>query len=127
MEQILAQNPKVTTWTANEKPYGYTDQWPTNLMLNNTKAPFDDKDVRWAISYFIDRDKVVQIGIRGDGSRPPLPLPNTPAIRPYFDAVKDLLKQYDTNELTRRRVRSSWRARGTRRARTACGRRAARS
>ena len=25
-------------------------------------------------------------------------MPNTPAIRPYFDAVKDLLKQYDTNE-----------------------------
>lgn len=98
MEQILAQNPKVTTWTGTEKPYGYTDQWPTNLMLNNTKPPFDDKDIRWAISYFIDRDKVVQIGYRGAGSRSPLPLPNTPAIRPYFDNVKELLSKYDTNE-----------------------------
>jgi peptide/nickel transport system substrate-binding protein len=98
MEQILAQNPKVTTWTGNEKPYGYTDQWPTNLMLNNEKPPFNDKDIRWAISNFIDRDKVVQIGNRGAGSRSPLPLPNTPAIRPYFDAVKDLLAKNDTNE-----------------------------
>ncbi len=98
MEQILAQNPNVITWTGTDKPYGYTDQWPTNLMLNNTKAPFDDKDVRWAISYFIDRDKVVSVGYRGAGSRSPLPYPNTPAVRPYFDAVKDLLTEYDTNE-----------------------------
>lgn len=98
MEQILAQNPKVTTWTGKDKPFGYTDQWPTNLMLNNTKPPFDDKDIRWAISYFIDRDKVVSVGYRGAGSRSPLPYPNTPAIRPYFDSVKDLLEKYNTNE-----------------------------
>jgi len=98
MEQILAQNPKVTTWTGNEKPYGYTDQWPTQLMINNEKPPFNDKDVRWAISYFIDRDKVVQIGNRGAGSRSPLPIPNTPAIRPYFDKMKEPLSKFDTNE-----------------------------
>jgi peptide/nickel transport system substrate-binding protein len=98
MEQIIAQNPKVITWTGADKPYGYTDQWPTNLMLNNEKPPFDDKDVRWAISNFIDRDKVVSVGYRGAGSRSPIPFPNTPAIKPYFDAVKDLLDQYDTNE-----------------------------
>ena len=98
MEQILAQNPKVTTWTGNEKPYGYTDQWPTQLMINNEKTPFNDKDVRWAISYFIDRDKVVQIGNRGAGSRSPLPIPNTPAIRPYFEKMKEPLSTFDTNE-----------------------------
>jgi len=97
MEQIIAQNPKVTTWTGTEKPYGYTDQWPTNLLLNNTTPPFDDKDVRWALSSFIDRDKVVSVGYRGAGSRSPIPYANTPAIRPYFDAVKDLLAQNDTN------------------------------
>jgi peptide/nickel transport system substrate-binding protein len=98
MEQIISQNPKVTTWTGSEKPYGYVDQWPTQLMLNNEKPPFNDKDIRWAISYFINRDTVVAIGNRGAGSRSPLPLPNTPAIKPYFDAMKEPLSQFDTNE-----------------------------
>jgi peptide/nickel transport system substrate-binding protein len=98
MEEILAQNPKIITWTGTDKPYGYTDQWPTNLQLNNTKPPFDDKDIRWAISNFIDRDKVVSVGYRGAGSLSPLPFPVTPAIKPYLDSVKDLLSQHDTNE-----------------------------
>jgi peptide/nickel transport system substrate-binding protein len=98
MEQILAQNPKITTWTGTEKPFGYTDQWPTNLMLNNTKPPFDDADIRWAISYFIDRDKIVSVGYRGAGSRSLLPYPTTPAMHPYLESVKDLLEKRNTNE-----------------------------
>jgi peptide/nickel transport system substrate-binding protein len=103
MEQILAQNPKVTTWTGSEKPYGYTDQWPTNLMLNNTKPPFDDKDVRWALNYAMNRKQIIDVGFKGSGDYTVLPFPAYTGMKVYFDAVKDLLEKnpidvYDPNK-----------------------------
>ena len=98
IKQVLAQNPKIITHTGREAPYGYTDWWPTSLYVNNSKPPFDKPDVRWALSYFIDRDQVISVGYQGAGSKSQLPMPKYPPLMPYFDAVKDLLKEYDTNE-----------------------------
>ena len=66
METVLAQNPAIITHTGSEPPYGYVDWWPTSLYLNNELEPFNDPDVRWAISYFIDRK---QVDRRGAGRR----------------------------------------------------------
>src|SRR5438067_947474 len=46
---ILKANPKITTWTGSEPPYGYVDWFPSSLYVNNTVKPFDDPDVRWAL------------------------------------------------------------------------------
>ncbi len=40
---------------ARESPYGYVDWWPHSLYVNNEVAPWSDKNVRWALSYYIDR------------------------------------------------------------------------
>ncbi len=98
IKQVIAQNPNIITHSGRELPYGYVDWWPTSLYLNNEKPPFDNPDVRWAISYFIDRQKVVDVGYEGAGSISKLPLPSYPPLMPYFDAIKDLLQQYDTTE-----------------------------
>ena len=37
-----------------ERPYGYMDWWPISLYVNNTVEPFNDPDVRWALSYYIE-------------------------------------------------------------------------
>ena len=52
IKQILAQNPKIQGWNGSDPPYGYTDWWPTSLYVDTTKAPWTDKDMRWALSYF---------------------------------------------------------------------------
>lgn len=97
MKTVLEKNPKIITHTGNKPPYGYQDWWPTSLYLNTTQAPFDDPDVRWAVSYFIDRKQVIDVAYGGASIVSPLPMPQYPPLLPYFDAVKDLLQRYDTN------------------------------
>jgi peptide/nickel transport system substrate-binding protein len=91
-------NPKIITHTGQKPPYGYVDWWPLSLYVNNQIAPFDDKDVRWALSYYIDRNQLVQVGFLGASQVSALPMPPYPPLLPYFAAVKDLLTKYDTLE-----------------------------
>ena len=49
-ETVVDQNPDVTGWYA-DPPYAYLDPCPRYLVVNNAVAPFDNRDVRWAISH----------------------------------------------------------------------------
>ena len=93
---MLRGNAKLTTWTGDKPPYGYVDWWPISLYVNTEKPPFDDRDVRWALSYFINRKQVVDVGFLGASQVSALPMPPYPPLMPYFDAVKDLLAKHDT-------------------------------
>jgi peptide/nickel transport system substrate-binding protein len=95
---MFRQNPKITTHSGQKPPYGYMDWWPLSLYVNNERPPFNDKDIRWAISYFIDRQQIVDVGYVGASIPSPLPLPEYPPLRPYMDSVKDLLAKDNTLE-----------------------------
>jgi ABC-type transport system substrate-binding protein len=82
-QTIFRQNPKIITHSGQKPPYGYMDWWPISLYVNNERSPFDDKDVRWALSYFIDRQQVVDVGYLGASLVSPLPVrPRGPRLRP---------------------------------------------
>ena len=93
---LFRSNPKITTHTEQKPPYGYVDWWPLSLYVNNDVKPFDDRDVRWALSHYIDREQVVNVAFLGASQVSSLPLPPYAPLLPYFDAVKDLLAKYDT-------------------------------
>ncbi len=95
---VINGNPKATSWTGTETPYGYVDWWPHSLYVNNEVAPWSDKNVRWALSYYIDRSKIVDIAWSGASKATPLPMPDYPPLQPYFDATKPLLEKYNTLE-----------------------------
>src|ERR1700730_8926050 len=95
---VFAQNPKVTTWTGQQAPFGYQDWWPHSLYVNTRTGPTADKDVRWAISSYIDRDQIVDFAWAGAASTAALPLPQYPGTQQFYDASQDLLKQYNTLE-----------------------------
>jgi peptide/nickel transport system substrate-binding protein len=92
---VLDNNPRVTTWTGREPPYGYVDFWPISLGFNNLEAPFSSVEIRRAINYAIDREQLVDIGWQQAGSSTLLPFPDYPAMRPYFSQVEDLLVKYE--------------------------------
>jgi peptide/nickel transport system substrate-binding protein len=100
---VFRQNPKVITHTGQTSPFGYMDWWPISLYVNNERPPFNDKDVRWALSYYLDRKQLIEVGYLGANTPSTLPLPPYPPLLPYFDAIKDLLAKYDTNEFAPRK------------------------
>ncbi|MDQ3810332.1 MAG: ABC transporter substrate-binding protein, partial [Chloroflexota bacterium] len=98
IRQVVAQNPKIVTHTGRDNPLGYVDWWPTSLYVNNEKPPFNDKDIRWALSKFLERQQIIDVAYGGAGTVASLPLPAYPALQPFVDSVKDLLQQNDTLE-----------------------------
>lgn len=100
LEEVVKKNPAVTTHAGRNPPYGYVDWWPLSLYVNNTVKPFDDPNVRWALSYYLDRKQISDVGYGPEAGVTPsrLPMPEYPPLLPYFDAIKDLLEKYDTTK-----------------------------
>jgi peptide/nickel transport system substrate-binding protein len=95
---VMKQNPKVVSFTGDKSPYAYKDWFPQSVFLNCEKPPFNDAQVRWAMSYFLDRQQVIDVGYGGAGSMYPLPYPSYPPLHQYTESIKDLLEKYPTLE-----------------------------
>lgn len=91
---VFDGNEKAITWTGKESPFGNVDWWPHSLYLNNEKAPYDDVNVRWAISSYLDRDQIIEFGWSGASSPATLFVPDYPGLKPFLDAVAPLIEQY---------------------------------
>ncbi|MGH2534482.1 MAG: ABC transporter substrate-binding protein [Thermomicrobiales bacterium] len=98
MPTLFAQNPHIITHSGQDLPYGYTDWWPSGLGFNCETEPWNDPEIRWAISYAIDRDQLAQFGYRGAGEPTVLPYPYYPPLMEYIEGVSDLLDEYPTNQ-----------------------------
>jgi ABC-type transport system substrate-binding protein len=98
--QILAQNPKITTHSGSEPPYGYLDWWPNSLWSNTQIEPYSDPNVRKAMSLSIDRDKINEIVYEGAKIATIYPFPLYPNLQKFADspAVKALEAQYNPGE-----------------------------
>jgi peptide/nickel transport system substrate-binding protein len=97
MELAQSQNDKITTFSA-DPPYGFLDWWPISLAFNTSEAPFDSPDIRWAISYSLDRDQIIDVAFKGTTTAIKLPYPGYPGMKPFMDSISDLLEQYPTTE-----------------------------
>lgn len=98
ISQVVAQNPAIVTHTGKDLPLGYIDWWPTSFWFNTSEAPFDDPNVRWAVSYTIDRQQMLDVGLEGSGILTELPFPYYKPLMPYIEAAAPLLEKYPTNE-----------------------------
>jgi len=96
--QAVEQNPKIITHTGREKPYGYIDWWPTSMWFNHADGPFTSKEMRWAVSYSINRQQMLDVALEGSGTLTELPFPQYKPLEPFFEATKALLEKYPTNE-----------------------------
>jgi peptide/nickel transport system substrate-binding protein len=98
IRSVLQQNKRVITHSFDKPPYGYVDWWPTSLWFNCAEPPFNDAELRWAISYAINREQLVQVGQEGAGQVTALPYPDFPPLRPFIAYVQDLVQQYPTTK-----------------------------
>jgi peptide/nickel transport system substrate-binding protein len=98
IRQVVDQNPNIITHTGRELPYGYIDWWPTSFWFNCEEGPFADKNVRWAVSYTIDRQQMIDVALEGSGILTTLPFPQYAGLEPFFEAAAPLLEKYNTLE-----------------------------
>ncbi|MDP9310806.1 MAG: ABC transporter substrate-binding protein [Chloroflexota bacterium] len=96
ISNIVSQNPKITTHTANEPPYGYLDWWPNSLWVNTQLEPYSDVNVRRAISLAVDRPKINEIIYEDAQIATIYPFPLYPGLQAFVDTpeVKALEEKY---------------------------------
>ena len=92
---LLAQSDHVITWTGSKPPFGYTDWWPISVWFNCAKAPTNDPKVRWAISYAINRQQLVDTGWGGAGKVSSTPYAEFAKLDAYVAGIKDITDQYN--------------------------------
>lgn len=94
-EEVARRNPKVIAWQ-KDLPFSWLDPCPRPLMVNNAHPPFDKAEARWALSYLIDRNAVADLAYEGATTPAWGVWPDYGGVKPYKDAIADLLQQYPT-------------------------------
>ena len=96
-KKIIADNPLAMGWNGKDAPFGMVSWWPTSLVFNNKDKHLSHREVRWALSHFVDRELTIDVAFSGAGSISRLPWPNFGGLKPFEDEIADLLEQYPTD------------------------------
>jgi peptide/nickel transport system substrate-binding protein len=95
-QEVVRRNPNVTAWTP-DAPYAWLDPCPRALMVQNATPPWDQKEMRWALSKSIDRDALVNLAYEGTTVPSWGIWPFYDGLQPYFDSISDLLEEYPSS------------------------------
>ena len=90
-DALMAQNPNLVPYTDVNHHLGWIDPCPRMLTLNATVAPWDNKEMRWALSYAINRQQIVDVVNEGAGATSSFIFPDYAAMKPYQDAIADII------------------------------------
>lgn len=94
--EVARRNPMVHAWSEGP-PYAWLDPCPRALMVQNATPPWDVPEMRWALSYSIDRQAVVNLAYEGTTVPSWGVWPFYDGLQPYFDAVADLRAEYPSD------------------------------
>ena len=87
---LMAQNPNLISYT-DEPPLGWIDPCPRMLTINSTVAPWDKKEMRWALSYAINRQQIVDVVTEGAGATSSFIFPDYAGMKPFQDAIAEII------------------------------------
>ncbi|MGH2544593.1 MAG: ABC transporter substrate-binding protein, partial [Ardenticatenaceae bacterium] len=94
-QEVARRNANVTAWY-EEAPFAWLDPCPRALMVQNANPPWDQPEARWALSYLIDREAIVNLAYEGTTVPSWGIWPYYDGLQPYFDAIEELRGQYPT-------------------------------
>lgn len=86
-ESLHGRNEDFVSWNA-EKPYSWADPCTRLLSINNATAPWNDRDLRWALNYAIDKDKIVEIAYEGSTTKARMFFPPYTLLEEYVDLAE---------------------------------------
>lgn len=78
-----------SSWRAfrDEMPFVWPDPCARSLSVNNLVQPWNDADMRWMLSYVMDRQQIIDIAYEGTSTFGPYPWPIYPAMQKFTDLV----------------------------------------
>ena len=85
-EAIQARNPAAEAWYAS-LPYAWADPCPRQLSFNTTVAPWDDPNMRKAVSLIIDRNQIIAVAYEGTSEPSKTMFVQYGGMSPYIDAI----------------------------------------
>lgn len=94
MITLAKTNPTSKGWFKSF-PWAHPDPTLPSVILNNAKPPYDNRDVRWALTLAIDIVRVAMASYRGAATISAIHVPPT-GLYPqyYFDPVQDWLNAF---------------------------------
>lgn len=87
-ESLHGRNDNFVAWNP-EPPYSWADPCTRLLSLNNAVEPWDDRDMRWAINFAVDKDEIVNVAYEGSTTKAQLFFPPYAALDDYLQLVED--------------------------------------
>lgn len=94
---LQGKNKNVIAWL-DQKPFVTLDPCSRVFMFNVSKAPWDTKEMRWAINYAIDRDEIVKVAYEGTTVKSKSPFPAYAPLNAYVKKLEDA-KVFETYPL----------------------------
>lgn len=98
---VVDRNPNVKAWI-DFSPWFWLDPCPRVYDFNCKRYPWSLPEVRWAISYALNRTEIVEIAWTARGEPVTTvswhPWPDYKVFDPYLEYVEDLREEYDTTE-----------------------------
>lgn len=85
-EAIQARNPNAEAWV-DGLPYAWADPCPRQLSFNTTVAPWDDPNMRKAVSHIINRNQIIAVAYEGTSEPSRSMFVQYGGMNPFIDAI----------------------------------------
>jgi peptide/nickel transport system substrate-binding protein len=94
-DSLKARNQGIISWLP-DKPFAWPDPCTRLISPNNTVAPWNDREMRWALNHAIDREEVVRVAYEGTTTPARFFFPDYPPMQEYVAKLEQagLFEEY---------------------------------
>ncbi len=100
---IMAKNPSIFAWY-DKLPYAWLDPCARDFEFNCMVKPWDDKEMRHAINYLINRDEIVNVAYEGTTFKSVSPFPMYPPMKKLVESIPEVYKKYPMEEFDQKKA-----------------------